>query len=407
MAYDRLGKQTEARENNRKVNIPACANPERRKKCEANTELWFTTYLPKAFPKAFGEPHRVMISRSDSAIYHGGRSVVAEPRGYGKSTTFKARALKALLTGEKKYCALIGADASAAEKNLKGIILWIMFSETIAEDYPEIYYPIKASADGKPYPTAQRAKTLLIGRTGGFMDKKGKYQEKPNRTPNEYDIEAVEGDPLFLDLKTSPAFLYFPWYPKAKSSGAVLFSAGITSGVRGENRHLPDGSIIRPDLVLIDDPQTKESAKSPSQIKTRKEIIEEDLAGLAGQGEEISMLCATTVIEKDDLSDQLLNRKLNPDWRGERTSMLDSFPTHLDDAKGSKVNWNEYNKIRIEGLNEDDNGIMANTYYLDNQEILEEGAVTTWDGIKQKKHISAVQSAMELYLKEPKGVFSE
>jgi hypothetical protein len=119
------------------------------------------------------------------------------------------------------------------------------------------------------------------------------------------------------------------------------------------------------------------------------------------------MLCATTVIEKDDLSDQLLNRKLNPDWRGERTSMLDSFPVHLNDGKGSDINWDEYNKIRIEGLNEDDNGQMANDYYSQNRDILDEGAVVTWEGIKQKKHISAIQSAMELYLKDPKGFFSE
>ncbi len=393
MAFDFTSYQKEKRASDRAVNIPACANPERRRECEANTKLWFQTYLPHAFPKPFGEPHDIMIERSDNAIRTGGRSAVAEPRGYGKSTTLKARSLKALMAGEKKYCALIGADAKASDKNVKGMIMWILGSDLMKEDYPEIWFPISASADGKAYPTAQRAKTLLVGavETCGC----------------EFDIEAKEGDPIYLDFKSQPAVLYFPWFPKCASSGAVLFSVGITGGIRGENRHLPDGSIIRPDLVLIDDPQTRESAHSAIQTKSRLEIIEEDIGGLAGQGEELSMLCACTVVAKNDLADQLLDRKLNPDWRGEKTAMLESFPKHMDNAHDSLVNWEEWNKVRIEGLNEDDDGLSAITYYIDNTEILEEEAITTWDGIQKKKHPSPLYSAMELYFKNPKGFYSE
>jgi len=406
--FDFTSYQKEKRAAERKVDIPICANPERRKECENNTKLWFTTYLPHAFPKEFGEPHDIMIERSDNAIKTGGRSAVAEPRGYGKSTTLKARSLKALMAGEKKYCALIGADAKASDKNVKGMILWILGSDLMKEDYPEIWYPISASADGKAYPTAQRAKTLLTGQTKFYYDDDGeKVPVDDDWIPSEFDIEVDDGKPIYLDFKSQPAVLYFPWYPKARCSGAVLFSVGITGGIRGENRHLPDGSIIRPDLVLIDDPQTRESAHSIVQTKARLEIIEEDIAGLAGQGEELSMLCACTVVAKNDLADRLLDRKENPDWRGEKTAMLESFPKHMDNAHESEVNWEEWNKVRIEGLNEDDDGVLAATYYIDNQEILEEGAITTWDGIKKAKHPSPLYSAMELYFKNPKGFYSE
>ena len=243
-SWDQTAFMKKKREQERMVDIPICKDPERRRRCEADTKEWFTTYLPHAFPKPFGEPHDVMIERSDNAIRTGGRSAVAEPRGYGKSTTLKARSLKALMSGEKKYCALVGADGKAADKNVKGMILWILGSELMKEDYPEIWYPISASADGKAYPTAQRAKTLLTGRTRGYFNKEGEWTPvKSTWKPSEFDIKVNKGEPIYLDFKSQPAVLYFPWYPKARCSGGVLFSVGITGGIRGENRHLPDGSI--------------------------------------------------------------------------------------------------------------------------------------------------------------------
>jgi len=45
------------------------------------------------------------------------------------------------------------------------------------------------------------------------------------------------------------------------------------------------GTIIRPSLVLLDDPQTRESARSADQTKKRLDLPHGDVTGMAGPGE--------------------------------------------------------------------------------------------------------------------------
>ena len=87
-----------------------------------------------------------------------------------------------------------------------------------------------------------------------------------------------------------------------------------------------DGQSVRPSLVLIDDPQTDESARSPSQCETRERILAGAILGLAGPGKKIAGLMTITVVRPEDMADRLLDREKHPQWQGERTRMVYSFP---------------------------------------------------------------------------------
>src|SRR6185436_15824187 len=54
------------------------------------------------------------------------------------------------------------------------------------------------------------------------------------------------------------------------ASGAIIKVAGITGRIRGMKFKRSDGQTVRPSLVVLDDPQTDESARSLSQCVTRE-----------------------------------------------------------------------------------------------------------------------------------------
>src|SRR5262249_3527758 len=115
------------------------------------------------------------------------------------------------------------------------------------------------------------------------------------------------------------------------TSGSVVSASGLTGdGIRGSLLTLPTGDSLRPDLVLLDDPQTAESARSPAQNAMREQLIAADVLGMAGPGRTISAVMPATVIAPGDMVDCLLDRQKHPLWRGERTRMLRSMPTDLD-----------------------------------------------------------------------------
>jgi hypothetical protein len=57
-----------------------------------------------------------------------------------------------------------------------------------------------------------------------------------------------------------------------------------------------DGQTVRPSLVVLDDPQTDESARSLSQCASRESILAGAVLGLAGPGKKISGIIPCTVI---------------------------------------------------------------------------------------------------------------
>ena len=106
-----------------------------------------------------------------------------------------------------------------------------------------------------------------------------------------------------------------------------------------------DGRSVRPSLVVIDDPQTSESAGSLEQTRKRVRVLAGDILGLAGPGLKISGIMPCTIIRPGDMADIILNRNTHPDWNGEKTKMVYKFPTNM------KL-WDEYAELRAEQFSE-------------------------------------------------------
>jgi hypothetical protein len=164
---------------------------------------------------------------------------------------------------------------------------------------------------------------------------------------------------------------------------------------------LPNGENLRPDLVLIDDPQTAESSASPTQNVTREQLIGADILGMAGPGKPLAAVMPCTVINRGDCIDRLLDRSLHPLWRGERTRLLRSMPTDLDA-------WQEYFDLyRACAQREPPDYTPAHDYYRANRAELDAGAEASWPERRFPGEVSGIQHAMNLYARGRRAFMAE
>ena len=338
--------------------LPEVKDQARRDACRDDLERFSLTYFPKRFPWPFSASHREAIGRIQTCTTLGGLFALAMPRGDGKTTIAEVAVLHAVLYGLRRFVVLLQATEPLAGKSLRKIQRELETNELLAEDFPEVCYPIAA---------LERIHNRAKGQT---------LDDKPTRiewTSNGVTLPTIDGSP---------------------SSGSILWVGGITGAVRGLSANSPDGGIIRPDLVVIDDAQTRESAKSLSQTNDRELVISGDVLGLAGPGTQIAAVALCTVIYPNDLSERLLDTERNPEWQGIRTKMLVSFPKRME-------LWDRYDEIRRQGIRDRDQGWAANEFYLANRAAMDEGAVASWPERMKTGEASAIQSAMNLYLKNP------
>ncbi len=141
-------------------------------------------------------------------------------------------------------------------------------------------------------------------------------------------------------------------------------------------------------MVILDDPQTRESANSPAQCAERLAIVRGDVLGMAGPGRKIAAIMPCTVICKGDLADQLLDREQNPQWQGERTKAVYAWPTN------EKL-WDAYRRLRSDGLRRG-NTSEATEFYRRNREAMDAGAAVAWPARYNADELSAVQHVMNL-----------
>ena len=161
-----------------------------------------------------------------------------------------------------------------------------------------------------------------------------------------------------------------------------------------------DGRTVRPSLVVLDDPQTDESARSLSQCNTRERILAGAVLGLAGPGKKISGIMPCTVIRPGDMADNILDREKHPEWNGERTKMIYAFP---EDEKL----WEKYAEVRAESLRIHGDMREATAFYVANREALDAGAKIAWPERYNHDEASAIQHAMNLKLQDEAAFFAE
>ena len=337
--------------------LPEVVNPERKKACERNFQLFCESYFPETYSLGWSPDHIKAIEKIETAVLTGGLFALAMPRGSGKSTLAETAAIWSMLYGHREFVTLIGATESAALEMLDSIKTELEVNENLAADFPEVCYPIE-QLDG------------IANRCAG---------------------QHCNGERTRITWTSNEIVL--PTIKDSKASGIIVRVAGITGRVRGMKYKRSDGRSVRPTLVIIDDPQTSESAGSLEQTRKRVRVLAGDILGLAGPGQKISGIMPCTIIRPGDMADIILNRNTHPDWNGEKTKMLYEFP------KNMKL-WDEYAEIRAEALRTDGNFQAATDFYLAHREEMDEGAVVSWDARYNHDEVSALQHAMNLKLQD-------
>jgi len=204
--------------------IPAVVDPERKARAGSDFRFFCETYFPETFSLPWSDDHLKVIAKIETAVLRGGLFAMAMPRGSGKTTLAETACIWAMLTGAREFVCLIGSDAGHARNMLESIKVELETNEHLLADYPEAVYPIHALER-----IHNRAKGQLCN---------GRHTR----------------------IVWTADEIVLPTIPDSKASGAIIRVAGIESRIRGMKFKRADGRAVRPSLVVLDDPQTDESA---------------------------------------------------------------------------------------------------------------------------------------------------
>jgi hypothetical protein len=342
--------------------MPDVANPRRRARCKTSLRLFCKTYLPRSFYLKFSSDHEQAIRRIEQSVLRGGLFAFAMPRGSGKTALCLAACEWAILYGHHQFVALVAATQTKAESLLEDVWMILQTNDLLLADFPEVCYPIR--------------------RLEGVAQRRLLYRGHRIR------------------MKCKKDTLILPDLPGSVSASAILKAAGLSgAAIRGMRLVRPDGDEVRPSVVICDDPQTDESAKSVSQVRYRLDLLNGAVLGMAGPGKHMSGIMPCTVIEHNDLADQCLDQKKNPQWSGERTKLLYAFPTNM------KL-WDEYHSIRAQEMRSKSGHGRSDRFYRANRRAMDAGSSVGWDERKAKGDLSALQHAMNLWFDRGEKAFN-
>lgn len=354
----------DASKSRREIYAPERSEPlddDRREAADRSLLAFLESYFKPAFPLEWSQDHIDVIEILQQVITDGGLFALAMPRGSGKTTITARAALWALMTKRRQFVEIVAGTETAAKKIIKAIKSELSWNSLLRLDYP--------------------------------AEMHGLHQLRGDNRKSGGQICNGEKTGVVLGINE----IVFPTHKYSPVGGAVVYATGLTGNVRGPNYTKMNGEVIRPDFVMLDDPQTRESATSRAQTEERIEIVEGDVLGLAGPGQSIAAVMPCTVIARDDLADHFLN---HTQWQSKRAQLLPKFPENM-------ALWDKYFEARSEGLRIEKSHEPANTWYLANQTELERGAVASWPARKQPIELTAIQSAMHLWYRSPSAFAAE
>lgn len=345
--------------------LPAVANPERRRHAEESLLNWMMTYGGSEeaeecyyFTDPFCDEQLYMIEQVEQVLRHGGEVPLCIFRGGCKTTFCEWGILFACLTGLQRFALVVAASTGQANLIVNNIKIILQHNPLLLADYPEVCFPIA------------RLENVTIRAKAQMLD----------------------GEPTRIHFGAD--YLQLPRVAGSQASGAIIMGKGADGQLRGLN---VEG--MRPTVVLIDDPQTNESAESLTQTQKRWDNIMSSMKGLAGHGVSLALLATVTVIKKDDLAERILAK-----WHGKRFGILRSMPKNL-------AAWEDYHEEyeRTKAAISDplQRAEIMKQYYLDRREVLDAGAEAAWESHYTAGEASAIQHAMNLYFFDKKAFWAE
>src|SRR5574343_180393 len=306
----------------------------RREMLRKNIYAALAWYFPEKFTGIWTEDRRAIVEVILAAAKDGGDQAIAAPVGEGKTALAEGVITLCVLWGVLKFPLLCSATGPDSKRTLSNIKYELETNDRLFEDFPEAIAPIRALEGA-----AQRA-----------------------------NMQTVDG--VRTLIRWADDHIIFPKIKGSACSGSILACRGLDAAIRGIRYRN-----TRPDLALIDDAETRESANSKDQIKSRETIIEGDIGGRGGAGKKFARVMLCTIMKKGCLSERYTDRKQKPSWKGRRYRLLVSLPTRED-------LWEEYmlrRQIGMETLS-DPEGRGATQYYLERRAEMDAGAVVSNPG---------------------------
>jgi len=327
----------------REIEIPPVKNARRRRKCRQAPAVFLRTYFEEIFSNPFSKTQRKMIDACMSCIETLGWKALAAERGGGKTQISMGLAIYAMVYGLRRFVVLLGKNATEANSHGHDIREKFEDAERFPEfsgDFPEVCTPVQE--------------------LGG--------------APQRANMQSYQG--RLLRMNWSGERLRFPAVPGSESAGAILLCRGLDSAIRGTQK-----GGVRPDLVLIDDPETEESAKSQLQTDDLDQRIQRSVTGMAGPNRAMAILYLGTVAHANCVADRYTD-PANPDyaaWSGERFPLLEQYPSEWE-PEGREGLWQKY----IAQYQRDEAGgdklfTRAHALYKANRAAMDAGSIVSSD----------------------------
>lgn len=341
--------------------LPPVRNPARRAKCKYDLKAAIETYFAAAIFKGLAPYQEEMIAAFETVILRGGKQARAVRRGGLKSTLARIATAWAVLNGHRKFPVLVGATDDKSNEGRDNFFKALATSKPLLEDFPELLPLLRKWKNPK--------RQLLF-----------------------------QGQPLAAAAKDERGCILFPSIPGAELAEARLAPYSIlATDVSGLSFVDDTGKTIRPDLLIFDDVQTPQSAKSYLQTEARENAVATTFMGLAGLGETIAAIMVCTAREAGDLTARFCDRSIHPDWDGRRFPVLVKEP----DGKDAAALWAAYGAKLREGDTPAEGFALATTYYQAHRAEMDAGAVVAWEEDKEAGFLSALQWAMTKKILQP------
>jgi hypothetical protein len=333
-------RKREAAKESRTVTVPKPANIRRRRRYEKDIFKWLRFYFADVFTYQFTSQQRAMIQAIADALEFGGDQALAASRGEGKTTDAECVLAYCVLTGKVKFAVLFSATGSEAEHSLDSIKDRLETNDRLHDDYPEVCVPLRA------------------------------LENTPNRA--HYQMVKVNGDDAVPSrFSWCGREIVMPHVPGSRCAGSIIATRGLDSAIRGLKIHNK-----RPDLAVIDDPDTEDTVNSEEQAQKLEKKIDRAIAGLAGQKRHIARVMLTTIQRPNCVSAWFTDPERKPSWKGKRFRFLVQPPTRLD-------MWDEYVQTRVadlqatdaDGNHTDPHARRSHNWYLANRKQMDAGAV--------------------------------
>jgi len=322
--------------------------------------------------KPFGEVQKASLKLTYHIITHGGKGIILEPRGFGKTTRTSNNALIGVLQGKINYALILSSSLAKSYQIIESILAELQDNIELSKLYPVL--------------------TACFEHVNNSSFRKQTYQ----------------GEPTFI--KANRDVIVFPIIPGEKWSGAVIKACPMDN-VRGINLKIKygpmSGQVLRPQLVFLDDPQTDEQAGSAITVDKMVTTIKKSILFAGSHAKPVSaIMCATPIFPGDVPSHFVINE---PAWEYVETKMVTKMPKNINMWLG------EYAKILLDFDRTKPGDRMrakidARKYVEENYDALHEDSAVSWDWAyawmeDPQTEISALQHAMNFLIENGMEAF--